>query len=219
MEYPSNSNSARKPVPSGEDKAKEKEKVVLKVVEGGAIRRKQPMGARIKESLFGKDARESVLNAIQNVAIPAAKDLAVNTLITMVSRAVYGEDAPRRNSTVTRLVGTALGHTEYDRFAKPGRRNNEPTRMTRMARVRHDFDEVILPTYSAADQVLDVMRDLIERYGAVTVGDLYDMIDEPRTHADEKWGWSGDDLRRVRPRRVAAGFLLDLPRPEELTIR
>lgn len=214
MDFPSNSQTAK---PSGEPTGEKKEKVVLKVVEGGAIRRKQPMSSRLKEALFGSDAKAAVHHAIWDIAVPAARDMVFNAFVEGLRRAAYGENAgPSRASVTTRLVGSALGTTAYDRFAKPGRQS-EPMGMSRLARMHHNFEEVILPNYSDADAVLEVMKDMIDRYGLVTVGDLYDMINEPRSHADEKWGWS--DLRGVRPRRVSAGYLLDLPRPEPLNIR
>lgn len=215
MDFPSNSNTARA---SEEPKGEKKEKVVLQVVEGGAIRRKQPVASRLRAAFFGADAKAAVQHAFWDIAVPAARDMVFNSFVEGLRRAAYGENAgPARGSSITtRLVGSALGHTQYDRYAKPGR-PSEPVGMSRLARMHHNFEEVILPSYQDADAVLDVMKDMVDRYGSVTVGDLYDMISEPRSHADEKWGWT--DLRGSRPRRVSNGYLLDLPRPEPLTIR
>jgi hypothetical protein len=217
MDFPSNSQTAK---PSGEPTGEKKEKVVLKVVEGGAIRRKQPLSSRLKEALFGDDAKAAVHHAIWDIAIPAGRDMVFNAFVEGLRRAAYGENSGPRHSAGnigTRLVGSALGHTAYDRFAKPGGRVQEPQGMSRIARMQHNFEEVILPSYADADAVLDVMKNMIDHYGMVTVGDLYDMINEPRNHADEKWGWT--DLRGSRPRRIGAGYLLDVPRPEPLNIR
>ena len=43
-----------------------------------------------------------------------------------------------------------------------------------------------------AQDVLDAMNALIEKYGAVSVGDLYVLIDskEPRAFIQDKWGWN-----------------------------
>jgi hypothetical protein len=122
MDFPSNSQTAK---PSGEPTGEKKEKVVLKVVEGGAIRRKQPLSSRLKEALFGDDAKAAVHHAIWDIAIPAGRDMVFNAFVEGLRRAAYGENSGPRHSAGnigTRLVGSALGHTAYDRFAKPGRR-------------------------------------------------------------------------------------------------
>lgn len=87
--------------------------------------------------------------------------------------------------------------------------------MSRRARANFDFDEIILPTRVEADQVLERMFDLLDKYEIVTVADLYDLVGVDSNYTDEKYGW--EDLRGADVDRLSrGGYLLDLPRPEPL---
>ena len=55
------------------------------------------------------------------------------------------------------------------------------------------------------------MNATIERYGLVSVSDLYDMLGKSGgTHADCKYGWNSLRTARIVP--VRNGFALRLPR-------
>jgi hypothetical protein len=83
-----------------------------------------------------------------------------------------------------------------------------------MARRNHDFDEIVLATRAEANEVIDRLFDLISKYEQATVSDLYDLVGLEAKFTDEKWGWR--DMRGVQAVRVGGGYLLDLPRPEQL---
>jgi hypothetical protein len=94
--------------------------------------------------------------------------------------------------------------------------DREPPRrpMSREARARHDFNEIVLENRTEAIEVLEAMVARIVRYGAVTVADLYDFVGTTGSFADQRWGWS--DLTTADVRQVPGGFLLDLPAPEPI---
>ncbi|FAA01395.1 MAG TPA: hypothetical protein [Siphovirus UK_ancient_CT89] len=60
----------------------------------------------------------------------------------------------------------------------------------------------------------------IEKYRGIdvmtpaTVGDLYGMAGISQTYTDENWGWR--DLRGARAVRARNGYILDLPKPEDV---
>jgi hypothetical protein len=78
----------------------------------------------------------------------------------------------------------------------------------------HDFDEIILPDYAVAKEVLSQMYEILEQFDEVTVADLYQLAGISSTPVDYKWGW--DNLFGSRVARTRGGYLLDLPRPEPL---
>ena len=87
--------------------------------------------------------------------------------------------------------------------------------LSRAARTRHSFDEIVIPSRQEAEEVLDRMYDLLSRYGSVSVADLYEMTGIQSTHTDIKWGWealTGSRVSRLR----AGGYLIDLPEPQPL---
>jgi hypothetical protein len=86
--------------------------------------------------------------------------------------------------------------------------------MSRQARARHDFDEIVLESRTEAEEVIDRLFDLVSRYESATVADLYELVGLASSHTDHKWGWT--DLRGAGVSRVRGGYLLDLPDPHPL---
>jgi hypothetical protein len=206
--FPSNSRKSREPQP--EPVA---EKKILRVVEDGSkvVRRKKPLGSRFKELFLDIDVVTIVEDVIKDVLIPAAKDMFTDAVNQSMRRALYGGDDSRNRGY--RSYGS--GPTNYTRYSSsPPARREEPRSMSRRARAAHDFDEIILGSRQEAEDVLGQMRDVLDRYETVSVGDLYGMVDIQGTSADERWGWL--DLHNARVVRVNGGYLLDLPKTEPL---
>jgi hypothetical protein len=78
----------------------------------------------------------------------------------------------------------------------------------------HDFNEIILATRVEAEEVLDRLFDILNKYQTVSVSDLYELVGITANFTDEKWGWT--ELRGSQVAKVRNGYLLDLPRPEPL---
>lgn len=76
------------------------------------------------------------------------------------------------------------------------------------------FPELIIATRAEAFVVLDRLTQLISRYAAATVADLYDLCGLETKYADNKWGWT--ELPGVKIVRVDSGYKLDLPKPVSL---
>lgn len=86
--------------------------------------------------------------------------------------------------------------------------------MSRDARARHDFDEVILDDRQEAVEVVEAMIDRVQRYRSASVADLYDYVGVTGSYADRNYGWT--NLESADVRQHGTGWLLDLPRPEPL---
>lgn len=204
-EFPSNSKSTSKQTPRAKDETAKVEKVVT----GTVVSRKKPLGRRLKETFVGGDAKGVGEYVVVDVLVPAAKDMIVDGFTQFIERMFYQE------SRSTLRYGSryrAGGHTPYNRMSEPRRR--EDPRRDRRARAMHNFDEFILETRAEASEVLDRLHARIDKYGAATVADLYDMLGETGSYTDVKYGWT--DLMGSGISRADGGFLLDLPRPEPL---
>lgn len=60
--------------------------------------------------------------------------------------------------------------------------------------------------------LLDNLIDCVQRYGMVTVNQMYDMVGVTGEYTDEYFGWTS--LRTARVIRVRDGFIVDLPPAE-----
>lgn len=211
--FPSNSRRAHEGKPE-----KKEPKKVEKIVEGQVVRRKKSLGKRFKETFIGGDDAGSVWGYVLNdVLIPAAKDMISDAVSQGMERMIFGEvrrgGSPRSRSSSS--------FTSYNRYGQPGpmNRREDPRRdsrpeLSRRARASHDFDEIIIPTKVEAEEVIDGLFTLIQQYETVTVADLYEMVGQTGDFTDEKWGWT--DLRGAGVTRVKGGYLLDLPKTEPL---
>lgn len=221
-EFPSNSHRERdqRTVPPPKKQPAETKKVG-RITSGEVIRRKKPLGTRLKEVFIGGDARGVWGYVAMDVLVPAAKDMVTDATIQAVERMVYGE-ARSRGRGGWRPVGT-VGHVRYDGYSRPlggstppWRREAEPRReISRRGRASHSFDEIVLESRGEAEQVIDTLFEMISQYNQATVSDLYEMVGISSAYTDNKYGWT--DLRGANVQHVrGGGYLLNLPKPEPL---
>lgn len=201
MDYPPNSDKSKTPPVV--------EKVVGRVVEGEVARRRRPLHKKLAGTFLGGGGKESVDYVVFGVLIPAAKDAFADAVSQGIERLIFGES--RAKSRAPRQTG--LGRVDYGGISRPAAPTTQRT-MSRRGRALHDFEEIVLTSRIEAEEVVDRMNDLAERYGSVSVADLYELVGLKGTHADVKYGWT--DLRDAGVARVRNGFLLDLPEPEPL---
>lgn len=222
-EFPGNAHSKAKPSPQVErlrkivnDPPEEKKPRVEPIADIEVIRRKKPLGKRFFETFFGSDAKTVANYVVMDVLIPAAKDMVADAISQGVERTLFGEARSRSRRSGGRPDGN-LPWTSYNRIGQSSTsiRRDEPRReVSRSSRVRHEFDEIVLPTRVQAEQVLDDLIEACSKYQAVTVADLYDLCGVTSVFTDSKWGWT--DLRGADITRVRDGYLLDLPKPEPI---
>lgn len=210
-EFPSNSKYAKPAEPE-----KDEPKRILKVVEGDVVRRKKPLGKRFHDMFFGGDSKSVVEYVVQEVLLPAARDMIADAVSQGVERIIFGEArSSSRRAAVSRpsAFGGGNNSVPYNRYSSNRREDPRPS-ISRQARARHEFDEIIIPTRAEAEEVLDSMYNILSRYEQVSVKDLYELTGVEFHHTDEKWGWT--DLRGARVVRVSNGYLLDLPKTDAI---
>lgn len=218
MDYPSNSNKDRESdsKPASRKSEQPEDKKIERVTSGDAIRRKQPLGKRFKETFVGGDTKGVVSYVVLDVLIPAAKDMIVDATNGGIERMLFGDTRSGRRG---RNRGSN-GYVSYNRYGSGSSRppwspdREEPRNLSRRSRASHDFDEIIVETRGEAEEVIDKLFELISRYEQATVSDLYELTGVKGNYTDEKWGWT--NFRGAGVSRVRNGYLLDLPKPELL---
>lgn len=215
-DFPSNRQHTRPAREELPPTGKNDEKRVTRVVEGEVIRRKKPFGRRFKELMIG-DSRNVGDFLLEDMLIPGIKDLLFDMFNAGLERRFYGDDAPRRARRNGRGGGGGgLGHVRYDRYGDDRRDDRRPSRSRDSGRreTKNDLDEVILMSRVEAEETLSQMFDILEKFEAVTVADLWEILGQTSQYTDNRYGWT--DLRGSTVSRVRGGYLLDLPRPELL---
>lgn len=224
-EFPSNSRTVRverterttrvNPVQA------EPEKEVMKVVtDGSAVKRKVGMWGRVKKTFFGADLNHVVSYVGNDVLRPAFQDMVADAVTTGVERMIFGEARVGGGSRRRTGGGASTNFVNYrgysgdPRGSGPARREDPRPQLSRQARRSHDFGEIVLGSRAQANDVLDQMFALLDKYGVVSVKDLLVMVDIAPEFTDEKWGW--DSLAGADARRTRDGYLLVLPPTEPI---
>lgn len=200
-EFPSNSRKKKE--------EEEREKRVEKVTTGKVKTQKKSIGKRFAEN-FLEDNTKSVFSYIVNdILIPAAKAMISDMVTGGIDMLLFGER--RRGSTYRDSRGsTRINYGSMYRTLDRG--ETRARDISRMARSKHDFDEIILETRGEAEDVLSHLVELVEEYGSASVADLYDLVGLEANYTDWKWGWF--DLRNSSVSRVRDGYVINLPRPQ-----
>ena len=75
---------------------------------------------------------------------------------------------------------------------------------------------IMFASRSEAEDVLNHMISICDLRGVVTVGDLYNLASMSKSYTEENWGWR--DIRNARVVHIRSGYILDLPRPEDIRV-
>jgi len=194
------------------------QKDVRQVTSATATRRKSSLGKQFRHTFIGGDAKTAWQYMVAGVIVPMAKEMIVEAMSSGFERLIYG-DTGRRHRTGNNPMAHVVGRIQYNQASQQARSapptmTGGPT-MSRAARSRFDFDEIVISSRPDAEEVLSQMYEIVSRFGEVTVADFYSMVGVKAEHTDHKWGWRalpGASVGRVRN----AGYFLSLPEPEHL---
>lgn len=218
-EFPGNSNAEKQP----SKKAAQQPKEVKKVVTGEVVTRKKPLGRKVKEFVVGDDSKSVIQWIWSDVLIPGVKDTIFEAATGGLERRMFGESRRRRIGAGPMGAGGLFGNVTYNAYnrysgasstLRPDPRQQQAMPNRRGRANRKDIGEIILSTRVECTEVLDQMIAIIAQYDAVTLADLWEMLNTTGEFTDEKWGWT--DLMGADVIKVHEGYLLDLPAPVSL---
>jgi len=199
-------------------KRQPEEKHIERITTSEPVRKRKSLGKQFKETFIAGDMKTAVRYVVMDILLPAAKDMIFEAGQGGLDKLIYGESRRHRGSTHPQSGPT--GYVSYNRYSGPmggsigSRMPSSQRAISRQARARHDFDEIVLDSRTEAEQVIDQLFEVVNRYGSVTVSDLYDLVGLSSSHTDNKWGWT--DLGGAGVSRIRDGYLLDLPDPSPL---
>lgn len=201
-EFPPNSEKSK----AGSDKN------IERVTSGEVTRKKRSLRKQFSEVFIAGSMKSAVNYVVLDVLLPAAKDMVVEAGDAWLRKLIFGDSFRRRGGSTTPQSGPT-GYVHYNRPGPPWSSSPQRT-LSREARARHNFDEIILESRVEAEEVIDRLYDVVNKYEFASVADLYELVGLSATHTDHKWGWS--NIRGAGVSRVRDGYLLDLPNPEPL---
>ena len=198
-EYKPNSNVYKEE----QKKLLEERKKAEKVVSGPVKIKKKSGFARFAGDVIADDAKNVKTYIKDDVLLPGLKKAIFDIVTGGIEMLIYGTSGKHKGGS----LGSKVSYRNYyDRDRRDDRRSDDSH-----SRSRFDLDDMIFTNRGEAQAVKDQMEDMIEKYGVVTVADLYDSIDETAPYTSNRYGWT--NVRNAEVTRVRDGYLLKLPRP------
>lgn len=196
-----------------EDKKPPKE--VKKIVSEPTAIKKKGLGRKFKDVVIEADFKSVFRYIVEDIMIPGAKAMLVNSVSNGAERMVYGD---RRRGSSSSGQGSRISYSGISKTMLGGSPMRGAPALERGSRSsRRTQDDVIIPSRKEAEEILELMCDIIDNYEQVSVADFNEMVDQPyNPHTDQKWGWTylGDvQILQVR----GGGYIIDLPPAEPLS--
>ena len=189
--FPNNSHRAKE-----EQKTSLAEKKVEKVTTGKVKTKKRSEGSKLKDVFISEDVRDVKSYIFLDVLVPAIKNAIVD-IVTDGVNMIFGTGKKRSSSS-----SNYVSYRDYSR-------RDDRSRASRSSS-RFNYDDLIFESRGEAENVRDQMDAMIDRYGVVTVADMYDMADISAPYTSNKYGWT--NLRNADIVRVRDGYVIKLPR-------
>lgn len=211
-EYPPNSYTSAASAGREEPPPKNVQRVTVTP----AARKKLPLGKRVKDLFLGGGTEGILSYVLHDVMVPAARDMAADAVTTLIERMLFGDGARPSSRRSTSRSGSYTNYRQYSTPPPPANRwardRDDPRpRLSRQARVNHDFQEIVVGTDQEARDVLTQLNDLLATYGTASVHDFYELTGIDSDYTDHEWGWK--DIRGSAVRAVRGGFEIYLPSP------
>ena len=182
------------------------EKRVQKVVKN-PVKTKKNEVRKLADIFISEDVSSVKQYIFMDVLVPAIKKAIYDIVTNGIDMFLYGGTGKNKSSSNGAKVSY---RSYYDQKNNNGSyRGSENT----VNRNRLDYEDIVFSNRGDAEMVKQQMKDIIGRYGVVTIADMYEMAD-PNLVAPftgHKYGWM--DVSGAEAVRVRDGYILKLPRP------
>lgn len=181
------------------------EKKISKVTTGKVTSKAPSVGKKVLAEFLEQDANDIKEYVWKDVMIPTIKD----TLCNIVELLLFGSASRGRRG------GSRGGNTERTNYSSyyysNGRGGRDERRDRDERRAPRNINDIIFETRMDAEEVISTLEETLERYGSVSIADLYDACGVTGEYTDNKWGWKSG--ARFFVRRVRDGYSIDMPKP------
>ena len=177
----------------------EEKRRVERVVKGPAKVKKKNGIYKFADVFISEDVGNVKDYIITDIVVPTVKK-AILGAIDMILNGGSGSYGRRSSES-------NVSYRKY--YDEP--RDNRRYANTSEKRSRFDHDDIVFETRGDADAALDEMSNVIERYGFVTVADMYDMAHLSQPYTSNRYGWT--DIRSAEiVRLLGGGYVIKMPK-------
>lgn len=196
-EYKSNSRKLRE-LPA---ETKVEEKKLEPVVSCQTVTQKKSGFSKFAGSIVQESFSSLGNYLVEDWLIPAFKKTIDDLFSNGIHYLLYGKSAePKSGSLASKISYSGFYQKSY----------NSPDRDASVGSVL-DYDNIIFSNRGDAEAVLSAMDDIIDSYGVVSVGDLYELSNVAiPSYTVNKYGWT--NIRSAEVIRCRDGYMLKMPR-------
>lgn len=198
-EYQPNSHRSKEM----QKKESAQERKVERVV-NGKVKTRDNKGRKFADIFISEDAANVKSYIFMDVLVPAIKKAVSDIVTDGIDMILYGGSGRGRSDRSR--SGSKVSYRSYYDDRRSDRRDSD----SYGTRNRFDYDDIVYETRGEAEAVRRQMLDMIDRYGFVTVGDMYDMAGLTAPYTSNNYGWV--NLRTAEAVRVRDGYILKLPK-------
>jgi len=176
-------------------------------VAGKANIKKKSEGKKFLEAMFQGDLTSIKDSIVDNVFVPAMKELIWNTIERAVKGLMYGDFSSSRSVERNSIPARQIDFTRYsDRRRRDDYRDQSRNDI-------YDYGEVFLEDRKDAEALLDRIYELLDKYQWVSVAQLYELAGLRGLYTDHNYGWRDKDRRDIYITTTRGGYLVKMPRP------
>lgn len=197
-EYKSNSNRSREqqsnhpPIP---------ERRIEKVVTGSVHQQKKTGMRKALNALFPGDIGTVIDYILTDALLPSVKGV-IHDIICNSADIMLGETRKRGARAPSGRVSYREYYPDQDDRRSRSRVRSSST---------YDYDDIIFDSRADAEEVLYRMEEMVNQFGNVSVGDMFDMVGLSCEFTANKYGWK--DIRDARVERTGGAWRINLPMP------
>ena len=170
-----------------------------------------PTRKKVKDAFIKNDGKTIRDYAFFDVLIPSVKRLIYDLINRVTGMALLDNKTPGSS------IGSSGYASQYQQVIyRAGDVNYRPSNNTTPSRPQvsnsmFEYENWVFSDRGDIEAVLNLMTDIIENYGIVSVNDLYDAVGKAAPYTAENYGWktmNGCDVKIC-----SGGFRLAMTRP------
>lgn len=193
---------------SHKSKEADEKKELSSVVRGNVTVKKEPISRKFADTFLADNLQNVRSYVFNDVIVPAITDAIVDALTSGIGMLFKGNPTAGRNRN--KPAGNRVNYSSYSRDeSRSSNRRTQP-------RDRHGYADIIFDTRGDAQEVMDCLDEVLDKYKVISIADFYDLagVPEESNYTDRNYGWY--DLNGMVITRDRDGYRIKLPKPEVL---
>jgi hypothetical protein len=184
----------------------------IKQVATGVKQVKRPATKRFMDFLFAESPKNMGKKIGREVVVPNLKTGVQQAINAFINGMFWGGTNPGAGVMNAQILRP--GMTAYNAVSQPGS-NMAMAHQAIQQQSSGNYQDLFIPTQAMAESTLAQMYELLNMYRVVAVADLYEMVNINPAISDNAFGWTSLDGARIVA--SGSGFILQLPRPHQIT--